>query len=153
MIRIVTARTLAALRAEAALVPGLRRAAEEAEQAREEAVAAAAQPAVQQVPAASGAPRADTQHELALLAAGTQAAAEILAPPADRRLAAGMPRREIVRGHLARILALPAPASHLDYLTGPDRDRGAASRQVDQGAHPAAAVRLRRGRCRVQPVA
>jgi hypothetical protein len=126
MIRIITARTLAALRAEAALVPGLRRAAEEAEQARDEAAAAAARAAVQQVPAARDAALADTRPELALLAARTQAAAEGPARPA------GMPRREIVGGHLARILAVPAPAIHLDYLTGPDRDHGAASRQVDQ---------------------
>jgi hypothetical protein len=130
MIRIITKRTRAALRAIAAFVSGLRRA---AERPRQEAAASAAeaQAAGPEAAAGRGTVMAAAQGDPAPAGAGTQAA-QAATSLAARCPVPGLSRQVILRGHLDLILAAPAPANHLDCLTGPARDHAAAARQVDQ---------------------
>ena len=132
MIRIISSRKLAALRAEAALVSGLRAAAEQADRGRQEAQAGRL--SAEASTAAADAARQQAEARLAALASVPRPAAETAEPPARQTSPrpAVLSRREAVRGHLDRILAAPAPANHADHLRGQRRDHAAASRQIDQ---------------------
>jgi hypothetical protein len=132
MIRIITSKTLAALRAESALVPGLRHAAEQSDRKRQESEAARL-----------AADAARDAAEDALAAARKSIGPLSPQPPSTRAAESGarhpepgpaacLSRREVVRGHLNRILATPAPANHADHRCDPHRDHSAASRQLAQ---------------------
>ena len=125
MIRIIIKRTRAAIRAIAALIARLRRAAERPRQ--DAAAAGAGQIAV----SGPGSVMEAAQGELAPAGVGTQAA-EAVRALSGRCPLPGLCRQVVLRGHLDRILAAPPPANHLDCLTGPDRDHAAADRQIDQ---------------------
>jgi hypothetical protein len=64
--------------------------------------------------------------------AGRPASPAITQPPAGPCPPAAPTRRQVVRGHLDRVLAVPVPANHADRRRGPDRDRSGEGRQLDQ---------------------
>jgi hypothetical protein len=94
--------------------------------------AAEAQAAGPEAAAGRGTVTATAQGDLAPVGAGTQPRRRAATPLARRCPAPGLTRQAILRGHLDLILAAPAPANHLDRLTGPSRAHAAAGRQVDQ---------------------
>lgn len=137
MIKIVTSRKLAALRAEAALVPALKAEAGQVPGLRESAAqsAQAFERAASELAAAkAGQARAEAALAAAVQRSSAASPAKTAAPRPPAPTAPEKPaRREIIRKHLDRILATPAPANHSDHLRDRENyDGTAASRQLEQ---------------------